>query len=401
MPVLLYLLGVAVFAQGTSEFVLAGLLPAIASDLDVSLRSAGLLTSAFALGLVVGAPATAPLARRFSARWSLTGFLALFVIAHVVGAVTADFGVLLGTRVVSALAYAGFLATSLSTVTRIVPAERLARALAVLLGGTTLALIAGVPLGAVVGEALGWRATLWAIALLCLPALISVLIAAPGRIRDDDAAARIAIGREVRTLLRRPVQLNIALAVLINGATFCTFTYLAAIATGAGRLSDGAVPLLLSVFGVGAFLGVRLAGRLGDRHWRALLTIAGPVLVAGWAVFAAVADLPVMLFACALAQGVLSFAVGSTVVARIIATADGAPTMGGSFATAALNVGAVLGPVTGGIALDALGDRGPMLASAILAAVAVCLWFITPRRASLAREGRDTGEALREDRDRT
>ena len=143
MPALLYLLALAVFAQGTSEFVLAGLLPGISHDLGVPLGQAGLLTSAFAVGMIVGAPTMAAISRRLSPRWTLTGFLAVFIVVHVVGALTDDFGVLFATRVLAALANAGFLAVTLSTVSRIVAAERQARALSVILAGTTVALIAG------------------------------------------------------------------------------------------------------------------------------------------------------------------------------------------------------------------------------------------------------------------
>ncbi|WKU05478.1 Cmx/CmrA family chloramphenicol efflux MFS transporter [Micromonospora sp. HUAS LYJ1] len=376
MPVLLYLLAVAVFAQGTSEFVLAGILPGIATDLEVPLGRAGSLTSGFALGMVIGAPAMAAAARRLSPRWTLAGFLTLFIAAHVLGAVTDSFAILLGSRIGAALANAGFLAVALSTVTRIVPAERHTRALTTILGGTTVALIVGVPAGAFVGDVLGWRATLWAIALLCLPALVAVLAATPTRPQETaETRAANTIGRELASLRRRPAQWNIVLAVLVNAATFCTFTYLAAIATGPAGLTDRTVPLLLAVFGIGAFFGVNVAGRFGDRHWRPLITVTGPLLMAGWVLLAITVANPVALWFAALTQGALSFALGSTLIARIIATVRDAPTMGGSFATVALNIGAVAGPVAGGLAIEALGVHGPVIVSAVLVTLAVGVWF--------------------------
>lgn len=136
-----------------------------------------------------------------------------------------------------------------------------------ILSGTTLALVAGVPAGALVGDLLGWRATLWAIAAICVPALLAVALAAPsGRTtrgnRDDVSSLR----SEVATLRSRPVRRNLALAVLVNAATFCSFTYLVVIATGPVGLPERLTPAVLAVFGVGAFVGVNAAGRLGDRH---------------------------------------------------------------------------------------------------------------------------------------
>lgn len=376
MPFLLYLLALAVFAQGTSEFVLAGLLPAIADELGVSLSQAGLLTSAFAVGMVIGAPAMAAGGRRLSPRWTMTGFLAIFVIAHVVGAVTDSFAILLLTRFVAALANAGFLAVALSTVGRIVPAGQRARALAVILGGTTLALIAGVPLGALVGELLGWRMTLWAIAVICLPALAAVLVATPTRTEPGaTATAPATLGAELSVLRRRPLQLAVTLAVLVNAATFCTFTYLAVIATQPAGVSEAAMPGLLALFGIGAFVGVTVAGRLGDRHWRPLLGIASPILLVGWVTLGLAPVIPALLWSLAFTQGALSFAVGSTLIARIMAEAEAAPTMSGAYSTAALNIGAVIGPIAGGLALHLAGTHGIALTSAVLIGLALLLWL--------------------------
>ncbi|GAA2005514.1 Cmx/CmrA family chloramphenicol efflux MFS transporter [Brevibacterium samyangense] len=381
MPFLLYLLALAVFAQGTSEFVLAGLLPAIAAELGVSLSQAGLLTSAFAVGMVIGAPAMAAGGRRLSPRWTMTGFLAIFVIAHVVGAVTDSFAILLLTRFVAALANAGFLAVALSTVGRIVPAGQRARALAVILGGTTLALIAGVPLGALVGEMLGWRMTLWAIAVICLPALAAVLVATPARTEPGATANTPAtLGAELSALRRRPLQLAITLAVLVNAATFCTFTYLAVIAIQPAGVSEAAMPGLLALFGIGAFLGVTVTGRLGDRHWRPLLGIASPILLVGWVALGLAPVSPALLWTLAFAQGALSFAVGSTLIARIMAEAESAPTMSGAYSTAALNIGAFVGPIAGGLALHLVGTHGIALTSAVLIGIALLLWLCSANR---------------------
>ena len=377
MPVLLHLLALAVFAQGTSEFVLAGILPGIAADLDVPLDQAGLLTSGFALGMVIGAPLMAAAARRVSPRWSLTTFLALFIVAHVVGAITDSFAVLLATRIAAALAHAGFLAVTLATVTRLVPAAQHTRALAVILGGTTLALIAGVPAGALVGESLGWRSTIGSIALLCVPALVAVCLAAPSDPAPADATRAVgSVRRELATLREPSLRGFLLLAVLVNAATFCTFTYLAVIAAGPAGVPDRLAPALLAVFGAGAFVGVIVAGRLGDRHWRRLLGVTSLVLLAGWVMLALTVDVEWLVWAFVFVQGALSFALGSTLIARVLAAARAAPTLGGSFATVALNIGAVLGPLIGGLAIDTRGERAPIWASALLVAVAAITWFL-------------------------
>ena len=399
MPALLYFLALVVFAQGTSEFVLAGLLTDIAADLGITLTEAGLLTTAFALGMVLGAPAMAILARRFSARTALTSFLIVFVAAHIVGALTDSFPLLLLTRVVAAVANAGFLAVALALIVRIVEPHRQARAVGVVLAGTTLALIAGVPAGAVLGASFGWRAALWAIAVLCVPALLAGLTAPTGAGGGTGGAQRPPLRTELAVLRSRTVLGVIAVTVLVNAATFGAFTYLAVIAEAGLGLRPLAVPVLLALFGVGAFVGVTVAGRYADRHWARIVGLLGPCLVLVWAsltVVVAVAGLGArgggdhlgvgIFWVLTPVAGALSFALGSTLIARIVSEARHAPNLGGAFATAALNLGAALGPVVAGLALSRLGEVGPFAVAAVCVGSAVGIWVLI-RRAGLLAPG--------------
>ena len=354
MPIPVFFLALAVFAMGTSEFMLAGLVPEIAGALGVSLAQAGLLTSAFAVGLVVGAPLMAAVARTWRRRTALLWFLAVFIATHVVGGLIGSFAVVLVTRLLAAAAYAGFLAVALAAAADLVPPDRTGRALAVLLGGTTVACVVGIPGGALLSAAFGWRAAFWAVALLCVPAIAGVR-----RIADTATAAKPSgLRAELAQLRRRPLAGTLLLGALVNAATFGVFTYLAPLATGVAP-----VPQVLAVFGIGCFAGVTAAGRLADRWPGHVVAIGGPLLLAGWVVLALVpATLPVLAFT----QGALSFAVGGTLIARILRLAAGAPTMAGSYATAALNVGAAAGPVLGAVA-------PPVWTAAALVATSVVL----------------------------
>ncbi|MET8537107.1 MFS transporter [Streptomyces sp. NPDC005065] len=300
MPLFVYVLSLAVFVQGTSEFMLAGLVSGIAHDMSVSVAAAASLTSAYAIGMIVGAPTMAALSARWPRRRALAGFLAAFIVVHVIGAVTASFPVLLGTRIVAAIVNAGFLAVAMSVATaRAVPAKQ-ARATAILLSGVTLSCVAGVPAGAMLGDRAGWRSAFWAVAALCLPALALVFRSAPA------SAARhhgVSIRQEARELRSRPVQLALTLAALVNGATFATFAYLAVIATDIAHLPDGAVPGLLAAFGTGAFIGVTTAGRVGDGQLRRGLILTLCALPVGWAVLAATSAHSAPLFIVTIIQG--------------------------------------------------------------------------------------------------
>lgn len=375
MPLALSLLAVAVFAMGTSEFMLAGLLPDIASSLEVTVGTAGLLTSAFAGGMIAGAPLMAGLARRWPARKSLLGFVLVFAAVHVVGALTSSFPILLGTRVIAALANAGFLAVALATASALVAPGQKGRALAVLLSGTTVAIIAGVPGGAVLGTVLDWRATFWAIALLCLPAALGVvqgIPTCPNTCEQD--TTNPALGTELAQLAQPRLILVMVLAALVNAATFGTFTFLAPIVTDTAGLAELWVSVVLVLFGIGSFLGVRIAGRLSDQRPGQLIAACGPLVLLGWISLAALAAHPVALLVLVPVQGAFSFALGSTLIARVIYEASGAPTMGGSYATAALNLGAAGGPVVAAATLETgLGELGPVWASSILVAIALSI----------------------------
>ncbi|TWV55910.1 MFS transporter [Streptomyces misionensis] len=372
MPLALYLLALAVFAMGTSEFMLAGLVPDIASDLGVTLGTAGLLTSAFALGMTIGAPLMAALSRRRPGRSSLLCFLLLFAAAHAVGATVSGFPVLCATRVVAALANAGFLAVALTTAATLVPPDRKGRALAVLLSGTTAATVAGVPAGALLGTLLGWRATFWAVAALCLPAALGILrgVPAPASTRGASGGLRGELAQ-----LRRPrLLLVMLLGALVNAATFASFTFLAPVVTGVAGLGELWVSVALVLFGAGSFFGVSAAGRLADRRPGLVLAAGGPLLLVGWPALALLAHRPVALLALVFTQGALSFALGGTLITRVLYEAAQAPTMAGSYATAALNVGAATGPLVAAAALTGgLGDTGPLWASGALIAVALAV----------------------------
>ncbi|WP_415971877.1 Cmx/CmrA family chloramphenicol efflux MFS transporter [Rhodococcus sp. 077-4] len=371
MPPLVFLLATAVFAQGTSEFLLAGLLNDIAADLDTTVPAAGMLTSAFAVGMIVGAPSMAVASRRLPPRLALTAFLAAFIAMHVIGAATTSYVVLFVSRIVAAFANAGFLAVTLATVAALVTPDRISRAVAMILAGTTLALVLGVPAGTLVGTLLDWRAALWAIVLLSVPALIAVAIAAPDR---RTRRADTSLTAECAALQNRSLIRVLVLCALINGATFCSFTYLAPVVTDRADLHPASIPLVLALFGAGALCGVWSAGRYGDRYASRITAIGGPALLGGWCCFALLAQFPTVVLLLAFVQGGLSFALGSILVSQVMRTAVDAPTMSGSFATASLNIGAAAGPALGGWAYGStLGSVGPLAVSAALVSVALIL----------------------------
>ncbi|UNO43118.1 Cmx/CmrA family chloramphenicol efflux MFS transporter [Streptomyces sp. MST-110588] len=381
MPFAVYMLGLAVFAQSTSEFMLSGLVPAIAGDLHVSIGDAGLLTSAFAVGMVIGGPLLAVLTLRWSRRRALVAFLLVFVLVHVLGALTSNYGVLLVTRVVGALANAGFWAVAAGAAVGMVPADARARAMSIVVGGTTLACVAGVPGGALLGQQYGWRSAFWAVAVLAAASVVAVLLSLPD---DRPETSGTSVRSELRALANRELFVAYAMNALVQGGTFCTFTFLAPLLTDVTGFGAGRVPVMLVLFGVGAFTGITIGGRVADARPFTVLFCGMTALTLGWSLLALTAGNPVMVVLLVFIQGFLAFGAAPALTSRTFSLAGNAPTLAGGFMTAAFNIGNIAGPWFGAVVIEAgLGFRAPAWVSAVMTAGAlatVVLAFTLHRR---------------------
>jgi DHA1 family chloramphenicol resistance protein-like MFS transporter len=356
MPLAVYVIGLAIFVQGTSELMLAGLLPEIARDLDVGIPQAGFLISAFAIGMLVGAPLLAVLTLRWPRRTALLVFLAVFAATHVLGAVTDSYAILLGTRVVGAFVYAGFWAVASVTAIGLVSADRRGRAMSVVAGGLTVATIVGLPAGTAIGQQFGWRAAFWAVAVMSVLAMAAVAATIA-----NGAGARPDLRAEVRTMANPRLWLAYAMTALTTGALLVTFSYLAPFLTDTTGLSSGAVPVVLALYGLGSFAGITIGGRTADAHpYRTLSVGAGGLVVASLAL-ALLADQPLPAIVAITLLGAFGFATNPALNARVFAEAGGAPTLAAATNISAFNVGITAGPWLGGAALSA-GAGYPVVA---------------------------------------
>jgi DHA1 family chloramphenicol resistance protein-like MFS transporter len=351
MPVAVYVLGLAIFAQGTSELMLAGLLPEIAAGLHVSIPDAGLLISAFAVGMLVGAPVLALVTLRRPRRATLLLFLGIFAASHVVGALSPNYAVLMGSRIVGAFVYAGFWAVATVTVVGLVPSDARGRAMSVVTGGLTVATIVGLPAGTVVGQHLGWRAAFWALAALAVLAMVGVL----ATVTEDrpDRARPPRVSDELRTMANPRLWLAYGTTALVTASLLVVFSYVAPLLTGPTGLSAGWVPAVLALYGVGALVGIAIGGRTADAHpFRTLYVgIAGTLIVS--VAIAVNADVPALVIPLLILLGAFGFGVNPALNTRVFAVAGGAPTLATATNVSAFNVGITAGPWLGGLAIGA------------------------------------------------
>ncbi|WP_181797347.1 Cmx/CmrA family chloramphenicol efflux MFS transporter [Streptomyces sp. WELS2] len=351
MPLAIYILGLGIFTQGTSEFMLSGLLPDLADDLDVSIPDAGLLISAFAMGMVVGAPLLAVATLKWPRRTALVALQAAFIAAHVVGALAPGYGVLFATRVVSALAYAGFWGVAVATAVALVPPNAKGKAVAVVAGGLTLATVIGVPAGTVLSQFAGWRAAFWGVALLTLVSLACSVSAIPGG-RGTGEETR-TVRAELRAMARPQLWLSYAVTAFSFGAVIVTFSYLASLLTDVTGLADGWVPVLLALFGVGGLLGMVTGGRTAEAYPIRTLALGTGVLAVTSALLALLAQNTVVTVALVFVLGMAGYVTNPVLQSRVFVVAPGAPTLVGATNTSAFNVGNTLAPALGGLTVNA------------------------------------------------
>lgn len=351
IPPAVYLLGLTIFAQGTSELILSGLLPAIASDLKVSIPDAGWLTSGFAIGMGVGAPVLAVLTLRWALRPTLLIFLAVFVASHIVSAVAPNYEILLVSRILGAVVYAGYWAVASVTALSLVPSAVKGKALAIVAGGLTIASILGVPAGTFIGQQWGWRAAFWVIAAMTAVSAIGVLATIPGG--RDAAADRPVLRRELRTLANPRLWLALATAAMSSGVFTATFTYAAALLTTVSGIETGWIPLVLALTGLGGLVGITVGGRSSDARPFATLALGfGGALISA-AVLAVTSDIAAAAIVALVMLGAFGFATNPAVNVRVFTLAAEAPTLAGAANVVGFNLGITVAPWASGILIGA------------------------------------------------
>jgi DHA1 family chloramphenicol resistance protein-like MFS transporter len=350
MPPAVYIVGLGIFTQGTSEFMLSGLLPGMADDLGVSIPDAGLLISAFAIGMVVGAPLLAIATLSWPRRTALVSLQAAFVVAHVVGALAPGYAVLFVSRVVSALAYAGYWGVAVATAVALVPAAAKARAVAVVAGGLTLATIVGVPAGTVLSQYSSWRAAFWAVAAATVVSLVCTLLVVPGGRPEGE---RPSVRAELRGMARPQLWLSYAVTAFAFGAVIVTFSYLAALLTEVSGVPEGWVPVILALFGVGGLAGIVIGGRTGQTRPLGTLGLGLGTLAVFSALLALTAQVTAVVVVLVFLLGLVGYVTNPALQSRVFTLAPDAPTLVGATNTAAFNVGNTVAPLLGGLTIDA------------------------------------------------
>ena len=357
MPLALWALALSAFAIGTTEFVIVGLIPTIAASLQVSVPSAGLLVSLYALGVAIGAPLLTAMTGRVPRKQLLLGLMVLFTIGNLVAWIAPDYTALMAARVLTGLAHGVFFSIGSTIATSLVPKEKAASAIALMFTGLTVALVTGVPLGTFIGQHFGWQATFLAVSLLGVIAVIGSAILVPSDIAGSKPAPLLT---QLAVLKKPRLLLVYAITTLGYGGSFIAFTYLAPILQQVSGFAASTVSLVMLVYGVSVAAGNIWGGKLADRLGPVrALQIVFALLALVLLVLTFTAPSKPLVLITVLAWGAVAFGnvpgLQVYVVRRAERDAPQAVDVASGLNIAAFNVGIALGAWGGGLIVAHLG----------------------------------------------
>ncbi|WP_100633526.1 MFS transporter [Pseudomonas qingdaonensis] len=374
MPLSLLILALSAFAIGTTEFVIMGLLPDVASDLGVSIPGAGWLVTGYALGVAIGAPFMALATARLPRKAALVALMGVFIIGNLLCALATDYNVLMFARVVTALCHGAFFGIGSVVAANLVSANRRASAVALMFTGLTLANVLGVPLGTALGQVYGWRSTFWAVTVIGVIALIGLIRFLPIK-RDEE---KLDMRAELAALKGAGIWLSLSMTVLFSASMFALFTYVAPLLGDVTGVSPRGVTWTLLLIGLGLTLGNILGGKLADRRLAATLmgVFAAMAVIStalSWTSTALIpAEITLFLWATA------AFAAVPALQVNVVSFGKAAPNLVSTLNIGAFNLGNALGAWVGGTVIDqGLGLTRVPLAAAALAVLALIVTLIT------------------------
>ncbi|WP_201462607.1 MFS transporter [Brevundimonas aurantiaca] len=375
-------LAAGAFGIGVTEFAPMGLLPVIATDLGVSIPTAGLLISAYALGVMLGAPLMTLTTGRMPRRALLIGLAAIFTVGNLLSAISTDYSMLLVARVITSLNHGAFFGVGSIVAAGLVPPNRQAGAVAAMFMGLTIANVVGVPLATWAGDALGWRASFWGIAAIGVGVMAALRLTLP----NLPAPTGGNTAAELRVLSRGSVLAALALTVIGSSAMFTVFTYIAPILREQTHASLGFVTAMLVTYGLGLTLGNWLGGKFADKSVDRTLIVTLASLSAILVAFAVAMPFAVPTSILVFLWGIASFALVPPLQVRVMAAAGDAPNLASAMNIGAFNLGNAIGAAVGGAVIaGGLGYPAVSLAGAVASGLGLLLvLFLSRKRTAVA-----------------
>lgn len=379
-------LAIGAFSIGTTEFSPMGLLPVIAEGVHVSIPTAGMLITAYAIGVMIGAPLMTIVLSRWSRRTALIVLMSIFTLGNLLSAVASDYTTLLLARLVTSLNHGAFFGLGSLVAASVVPRHKQASAVATMFMGLTIANIGGVPAATWLGQTIGWRMSFAATAGLGIITILILRAALP----KGEAGKVPHVRGELKVLTRPVVLMAMATTVLGAGAMFTLYTYIAPTLEHITSASPNFVTAMLVLVGVGFSIGNLAGGRLADRSLNGSLIVFLVLLVAIMLAFPLLAKTQLGTAIAVVVWGAATFAVVPPLQMRVMRAAAEAPGLASSVNVGAFNLGNAVGAAAGGAAISAgFGYEAVPIVGALIAASGLLLVVVQialqrqPRRSPL------------------
>jgi len=386
VPLLALALGA--FGIGVTEFSPMGMLPVIAADLAVSIPTAGMLISAYAFGVLVGAPLMTLLFANIGRRKLLLLSMGIFTLGNLISALADSYNLLLFGRIVTSFNHGAFFGVGSVVAMSIVPPEKRAGAVAAMFSGLTIATIGGVPLATYIGEVVDWRPAFFAMELIGLVTMLALRLSLPPLTNDGKANVR----QELKVLSKGPVLAALLLTVVSSSSMFTVFTYIVPILQDETQASTAFVTIMLVLYGTGLTLGNVLGGRFADRSLAATLIVSLVAVTLLLALFSMVSSSMWLVAPVIFLWGIASFALVPPLQSLVVEQAKEAPNLAAAMNIGAFNLGNALGAALGA----ALIDGGVRLcyiplsgAATALAGLVLVFWFMHSRRQATQAQNAD------------
>ncbi|MBO6495326.1 MAG: MFS transporter [Roseivirga sp.] len=382
MPAALWALTISAFGIGTTEFVIVGLLPTVAQDLAISISSAGLLVSLYAVGVAVGAPILTALTSKIPRKKLLLGVMLLFILGNGLAAIAPTFGLLVMARILTGFAHGVYFSIGATIAASLVPPNKRASAIAIMFAGLTIAIVTGVPLGTFIGQNFGWRATFIGVSILGIIGALSSAVLVPASIQGGKA---LRIVDQLKVIKSPSVLLVLAITALGYGGTFVTFTYLAPLLEEVTGFSASMTSLLLLVYGIAIAIGNIVGGNVSNKKPSKALMVMFILQAVVLLVLYFTAPFQVAAVVTLFFMGILAFSNVPALQLYIVQMAEkyapGTEDVASALNIAAFNVGIAIGAALGGkIVESSLGVGATPWIGSILVFIGFLLTLVSHRR---------------------
>ncbi len=353
LPAALWALTISAFGIGTTEFVIVGLLPTVANDLNTSISSAGLLVSLYALGVAIGAPVLTALTSKIARKRLLIGIMLLFIIGNGLATIAPSFTLLILARILTGFAHGVFFSIGSTIAASLVPEDKRASAISIMFAGLTVAIVTGVPLGTYIGQNFGWRATFIGVAILGVIGALASYFLVPSNIKKSRP---LRLVDQLKVLKNPSILLVLTITALGYGGTFVTFTYLAPLLEEVTGFSASMTSVLLLVYGIAIALGNIIGGKVSNKTpGKALMVmfaLQAVVLVVLYFTASSTTWSVVTLFF----MGILAFSNVPALQLYVVKMAEkylpGTEDVASALNIAAFNVGIAIGAYVGGLIVE-------------------------------------------------